>query len=81
MQQLSIGTLVGAIAAAPIADKAGRRYSIVFWNIIFCVGVIVQIVTTHRWYQIAIGRWVAGLGVGALRFVRTMDAGCNEYTG
>jgi SP family sugar:H+ symporter-like MFS transporter len=64
---LSIGTLIGALAAAPIADFAGRKYSIMFWNIIFCVGMIVQIATEDKWYQIAIGRWVAGLGVGALR--------------
>jgi len=64
--QLSIGTLLGALIAAPIADKFGRRYCIVFWNIIFCVGVIVQMATTDKWYSIAIGRWVAGLGVGGL---------------
>ncbi|KAF1987900.1 putative MFS monosaccharide transporter [Aulographum hederae CBS 113979] len=63
---LSIGTLIGALAAGPIADRIGRRFSIIFWNIIFCVGVIVQIATTTKWYQIAIGRWVAGLGVGGL---------------
>ncbi|CAN9438783.1 unnamed protein product [Alternaria alternata] len=63
---LSIGTLMGALIAAPIADKFGRKYSIVFWNIIFCIGVIVQITTTKTWYQISLGRWVAGLGVGGL---------------
>jgi SP family sugar:H+ symporter-like MFS transporter len=69
---LSIGTLLGALIAAPIADKFGRKYSIVFWNIIFCVGVIVQITTTTTWYQIAIGRWVAGLGVGGLSVLTPM---------
>ncbi|KAI4615534.1 uncharacterized protein J4E87_008992 [Alternaria ethzedia] len=69
---LSIGTLMGALIAAPIADKFGRKYSIVFWNIIFCVGVIVQITTTNIWYQISLGRWVAGLGVGALSVLTPM---------
>jgi SP family sugar:H+ symporter-like MFS transporter len=69
---LSIGTLIGAIVAAPIADRAGRRYSIVFWNMVFCVGLIVQISTVNKWYQIAIGRWVAGLGVGALSVLTPM---------
>jgi SP family sugar:H+ symporter-like MFS transporter len=64
--QLSIGTLIGALIAAPVADKFGRKYSIIFWNLIFCVGVIVQIATSEKWYQIVIGRWVAGLGVGGL---------------
>ncbi len=34
---------------------------------IFCVGVVVQIaVGTGKWVGIAMGRWTAGLGVGAL---------------
>ncbi|KAF2720792.1 hypothetical protein K431DRAFT_225673 [Polychaeton citri CBS 116435] len=63
---LSIGTLIGAIIAGPIADFLGRRISIVIWDTVFCIGVIVQITTVDKWYQIAIGRWVAGLGVGGL---------------
>ena len=69
---LSIGTLIGAITAAPIADFFGRRIAIVTGNIIFCVGVIVQIATNNTWYQIAIGRWVAGLGVGMLSVMTPM---------
>ena len=31
------------------------------------VGLIVQIATPNgKWYEIVVGRWVAGLGVGAL---------------
>ncbi|TKA63170.1 hypothetical protein B0A49_07188 [Cryomyces minteri] len=69
---LSIGTLLGCLLAAPIADMFGRKYSITFWNIIFCVGVIVQITTTGYWLQIALGRWVAGLGVGGLSVLTPM---------
>ncbi|KAF2754135.1 general substrate transporter [Pseudovirgaria hyperparasitica] len=63
---LSIGTLIGALCAAPIADAIGRRLSMTFWALIFMVGLIVQISTDNHWYQIMMGRWVAGLGVGAL---------------
>ena len=69
---LSIGTLIGAIIAAPIADKFGRRVSIVVWNIVFIIGVIVQIATMTHWYQIVVGRWVAGLGVGGLSVLTPM---------
>ncbi|KAI9727081.1 MAG: hexose transporter hxt1 [Chrysothrix sp. TS-e1954] len=69
---LSIGTLMGAIGAAPVADRLGRKLAIVVMDVIFCVGVIVQIATTTEWYQIAIGRWVAGLGVGALSVLTPM---------
>jgi len=69
---LSIGTLLGAIIGAPIADAFGRRISIVFWNIVFIVGVIIQITTSNVWYQIALGRWVAGFGVGGLSVLTPM---------
>ena len=69
---LSIGTLIGAIVGAPIADAFGRKLAIVFWNIIFCVGVVIQMTTLHTWYQVALGRWVAGLGVGALSVLTPM---------
>lgn len=69
---LSIGTLIGAIIGAPIADAFGRRLAIVWWNIIFCVGVIIQMTTLTTWYQVALGRWVAGLGVGALSVLTPM---------
>lgn len=69
---LSIGTLIGAVGGAPVADHFGRRITIIVGNVIFCVGVIVQIATTNHWYQIAIGRWVAGLGVGMLSVLTPM---------
>lgn len=34
--------------------------------LVFCVGVIVQITTKSQWAQFAVGRLIAGLGVGAL---------------
>ncbi|KAL1302098.1 hypothetical protein AAFC00_002534 [Neodothiora populina] len=69
---LSIGTLIGCIVAAPIANIFGRRVGVVYGNVLFCVGVIVQISATTKWYQVALGRWVAGLGVGALSVMTPM---------
>lgn len=63
---MSIGTMIGALAASPLADRFGRKLSITFWCIIHMVGIIVQIATSTKWYQVAVGRLVAGLGVGAL---------------
>ena len=70
--KLSIGTLFGALIAAPIADRVGRKISIMFWCCIFSVGMIVQISATHKWYQIMLGRFVAGFGVGALSLLVPM---------
>jgi SP family sugar:H+ symporter-like MFS transporter len=69
---LSIGSLFGALVAGPIANTKllGRKYSFCFWNVIFCVGVIVQIISTGpHWYQVMIGRIIAGLGIGALSVI------------
>jgi len=69
---LSIGTLFGALIAAPIADRIGRKISVMFWCCIFSVGMIVKITATHKWYQIMMGRFVAGFGVGALSLLVPM---------
>lgn len=62
---LSIGTLFGALLAAPLADKIGRRLSISFWCVVCAIGFVIQISADHAWYQVMIGRLVAGFGVGA----------------
>lgn len=69
---LSIGTLIGALVAAPIADRIGRRPSISFWSLITSIGFVIQIASDTAWYQIMIGRLVAGFGVGALSLLVPM---------
>ncbi|KAK4940925.1 hexose transporter hxt5 [Elasticomyces elasticus] len=69
---LSIGTLLGALLAAPIADRIGRRLSISFWSLVVAIGFIIQIASSTAWYQIMIGRFVSGFGVGALSLLVPM---------
>ncbi|KAJ5490872.1 High-affinity fructose transporter ght6 [Penicillium diatomitis] len=70
---LSIGTLMGALVAGFVADRIGRKWSISLWSAIVCVGVTVQISSpVGKWYQVALGRWVAGLGVGGLSLLVPM---------
>ncbi len=77
-RKLSIGTLMGALIASPIADRFGRKHSVSFWCIILAVGLIVQIAATDKWYQVMMGRWVAGLGVGALSLLVPMYQGLSR---
>jgi SP family sugar:H+ symporter-like MFS transporter len=63
---LSIGTLLGVLIAGPIADKLGRKLAIVTWCAVFIVGITIQIATFTSWVQFAIGRLIAGFGVGGL---------------
>ncbi|KAF6217962.1 hypothetical protein HO133_006374 [Letharia lupina] len=69
---LSIGTLAGALAVAPIADRIGRKFSMCVWCIVFSIGVIIQMASETSWVQIAIGRLIAGAGVGALSIMVPM---------
>ena len=64
--------MIGALVAAPIADRLGRKLSISFWSLIHIVGIIVQMSTATKWYQVAVGRLMAGLGVGALSSIVPM---------
>jgi MFS transporter, SP family, sugar:H+ symporter len=66
---LSIGTLIGALISGPIANvpKIGRKWSIVGWTVVFCIGVAVQIGSSSgHWYEVMIGRIIAGLSIGGL---------------
>jgi len=63
---LSAGTFVGALGQAFTSDSMGRRGSILIWSAIFTVGVVIQTASSHSIVQISVGRFIAGLGVGAM---------------
>lgn len=69
---LSIGTLVGALVAAPFADKFGRRPCICLWSVVVAVGFVIQVAASTSWEQFMVGRLVAGFGVGALSLLVPM---------
>ncbi|KZP16666.1 general substrate transporter, partial [Athelia psychrophila] len=63
---LSAGCFAGALLGVPTADYLGRRAAICMVSAIFVLGVIVQIAPTNNLNAFIAGRFVAGLGVGAL---------------
>ncbi|KAI0275471.1 general substrate transporter [Gloeopeniophorella convolvens] len=63
---LSAGTFVGALAQAFTADRFGRKGSIFIWSTIFTIGTLIQTATDTSIVQITVGRFIAGLGVGAM---------------
>ena len=56
----------GALAQAFTSDHFRRRGSILIWAVIFTVGVAIQTGTDFSIVQVSIGRFIAGLGVGAM---------------
>lgn len=60
---LSAGTFFGALASPFIADRIGRRLSLVVSSFVFIFGVILQVAATGLKLFLA-GRFFAGFGVG-----------------
>ncbi|KAF4633193.1 hypothetical protein G7Y89_g4922 [Cudoniella acicularis] len=63
---LCAGTLVGCLASGWVCDKIGRRYTISFSAFFYIIGVVIEITSSRQWVQFAMGRFTAGLGIGAL---------------
>ncbi|KAI2791196.1 hypothetical protein POX_c04052 [Penicillium oxalicum] len=63
---LTAGCFFGAIAAAFINDRLGRRYSLMIFTLVFLVGAAIQVGAHHEIGTIYGGRVVAGLGIGGM---------------
>lgn len=61
---LSCGTFFGALIAGDIADFIGRRPTIIIGCLVFCVGAILEIISTNQEALFVMGRLVSGGGVG-----------------
>jgi SP family sugar:H+ symporter-like MFS transporter len=60
---LSAGTFFGALISGSLADRYGRRTTIIMGCFIFMAGVVIQD-STSRVEAFVVGRLVAGFGVG-----------------
>lgn len=66
---LSAGTFFGAIIAGDVADRIGRKWTVIGGCLIYTIGVIIQMLTgiggsSHALGLIVGGRVIAGIGVG-----------------
>ncbi|CCC71920.1 hypothetical protein NCAS_0I02520 [Naumovozyma castellii] len=59
----SLGALISSIFAGTAADIFGRKPCLMFSNVLFVIGAILQI-TAHRFWQMNAGRLIMGFGVG-----------------
>ncbi|KAK3207614.1 hypothetical protein GRF29_103g1509214 [Pseudopithomyces chartarum] len=63
---LTAGCFFGAIAAAYLNERFGRRYSLMFFTVIFLIGAAIQTAAHHEIGMIYAGRVIAGLGIGGM---------------
>ena len=66
MSLLTAGCFFGAIAAAFLNDRYGRRYSLQGFAVVFLLGAAIQTGAHHNIGMIYGGRVVAGLGIGGM---------------
>jgi len=72
---LELGAFVGALIAAPIADKISRKRSISMWCVVFMLGTALQVGANDNIDFIWAGRWIGGMAVGALSMLVPMYNG------
>ncbi|KAG8969324.1 hypothetical protein FRC03_003425 [Tulasnella sp. 419] len=66
------GAFFGALGSAPVSGKLGRKWTIMIFTAIFCVGAVLQTIAgpgSGGLNLIYVGRVVAGVGVGAISAV------------
>ncbi|KAF9731548.1 hypothetical protein PMIN03_002361 [Paraphaeosphaeria minitans] len=63
---LTAGCFFGAIAAAFLNERFGRRYSLMGFSVVFLVGAAIQTAAHHKIGMIYAGRVIAGLGIGGM---------------
>ncbi|KAK3305984.1 general substrate transporter [Chaetomium strumarium] len=63
---LSAGTFCGALIAGDVADWIGRKWTVIIGCLIYCIGVVIQMITGlgDPLGAIVSGRLIAGIGVG-----------------
>lgn len=69
---LELGAFFGALMAGPLADSLSRKYSISLWCLVFMIGTAVQTGANDSIACIYAGRFVGGLGIGAISMLVPM---------
>lgn len=65
---LAVGAIIGSLVVGYLADKLGRKRTLVFCDLLFIVGAVVQATISRKW-PFVIGRFIMGIGVGAASMI------------
>ncbi|KAF9894478.1 hypothetical protein FE257_006361 [Aspergillus nanangensis] len=58
------GAIVGCLAIWPFTNRYGRRYALMGCSVVFCCGVVFEVVNLHSLNVFYFGRVICGLGIG-----------------
>lgn len=72
VSMVSIGACIGGIFLSGTADMYGRKFALFLAAGLYVIGYLIQITAMTAWYQVMIGRIVAGLGIGTIAVVVPM---------
>ncbi|KAJ5424950.1 hypothetical protein N7465_000020 [Penicillium sp. CMV-2018d] len=61
----NVGAFVSALGIFWVSERCGRKKTIQAAMTVFCLGVVLQVIPSHSLVCFYIGRFVAGLGLGA----------------
>lgn len=58
------GALFGCFMIWPLTNRMGRRIAMVACSLIFCIGVVMEVINSHSLPLFYVGRVICGIGVG-----------------
>lgn len=58
------GALAGCFIVWPVTNRYGRRIAMMLCSLVFCLGVVLEVVDTRSLPAFYVGRVVCGLGIG-----------------
>ena len=61
----NVGAFISALCIFPVSERFGRKRTVMGACVVFCCGVILQVVPSHALPCFYIGRVVSGFGLGA----------------
>ena len=60
---VTLGAMVGALMAGALADRVGRRFTLMLAAVLFMIGAAIEALAPGQWVLVA-GRLIVGFGVG-----------------